>query len=147
MAKLGPPYTITDEIVEKLLDGIRANLPYDITAWSAGISEKTFFNWRKQGQLDLDEGLCTEFAQLLLRVKEAEALKIALHIQACEMQTERWQARMTILERRWREYFSADAAQIKEYKEMYEFFQKLNQGGQNAQTIEKDSSNQEIRKS
>jgi hypothetical protein len=131
--RLGPPTKLNDEIHKIIIDAIAGNAPYDVAAWKARINPSTLYDWIKRGAADDELGLTTEFTQLAKAIKETEADKIIAHLKSCEDREERWQARMTILERRWREYFGSDARDLKEVNRLVEELVKAN-GDSNGKT-------------
>ena len=44
---MGRPSSYTDEVVEKVCEGIRLGLTYDLAAEYGGIGESTFYTWKK----------------------------------------------------------------------------------------------------
>lgn len=108
----GPPPKITPAVRKLILEAIEQNLPYEVAAWFAKIHERTLYKWLEKGQKDADDGLITEHTELRHAIKELEAKKIASHLGSVEDQTERWQARSWILERRWRQFFTDKAAEL-----------------------------------
>ena len=114
----GRPSKICPEARKAVMQGVMGNLPYDVCAWKARICEATLYNWINQGKKDKAEGLITEFTLFLEDIKEAESIKIENHLADVEAKPERWQARMTILERRWPEYFHQNLSELKELKEI-----------------------------
>jgi IS30 family transposase len=121
MANGGQPTKIDPRIHQIIIEGIKSNLPYKFCAWDAGITERTIYNWLKWGERDSDDNLITMWSEFFHAVKDAEAKKVKEHLRVIESCPERWQARMTILERRWREDFSADATQLQEIKDIFAY--------------------------
>lgn len=119
----GPPPRITQDKIDLILEAIGKNLPYAIAADFAKVHERTLFRWMKKGWDDLEDGLITDYSQLCQSIKEIEAQKISSHLGSVENQTERWQARAWILERRWREHFTGEAAEIEFRKRLDELKQ------------------------
>jgi hypothetical protein len=119
-SKVGCPTKICPEIRAKILEAINHNCPYEIAANYARLAPRTLYYWINQGEKDQEEGRDSEFVQFLHDLKEAKAKKIISHIDACEMQTERWQARMTLLERLCREHFGQDAGIIQQLMEQHQ---------------------------
>ena len=99
-----------------ILEGIKKNLPYEFCAHRARICEKTLYNWINRGEEDNKQNIDSEYSRFLQDIKQAEQDKISSHLDSVEAQTERWQARSWILERRWRKHFSVDSGEISELK-------------------------------
>ena len=118
----GQPSKICQKTREQIYSAIKKNLPYAMAAWYARITERTIYNWMAWGKEDAESEKDTEFRTFFHDIKQIEATKIIEHLDAVEEQTERWQARMTILARRWREVFGEDASQLAEIKELGEKF-------------------------
>jgi len=131
MNDVGRPTKMCPKIRAKIIDAILHNLPYEMAAWSARIDESTLYDWINRGIKDRENGNNdSEFAKFSKDIKEAEMTKVKSHIAALEDQTERWQARAWLLERRWRKQFTADSVEI----EMRERLEKLEKS-------QKDNSN------
>lgn len=47
--EMGRPTELNDEILQKILDNIRAGIPIKTAVAMAGIAHKTYFNWMKRG--------------------------------------------------------------------------------------------------
>jgi len=107
---------LNDEKHALIIEAIESNLPYVFAAGYARICERTLYTWISKGKEDIANALDTKFSRLLHDIKTAEAKKVQAHLGACEAQSERWQARMTILERRWRSEFSVDGGEIIELR-------------------------------
>jgi hypothetical protein len=114
----GPPSKINPDVSKIIIDAIKKNAPYQVAAWMAKIHERTLYRWLVQGEKDLADGLITEYTELRHAIKAAEGEKITSHLQTVEDQTERWQARAWLLERRWREFFTDKAAEIDVYERL-----------------------------
>lgn len=112
----GPPPKITPEIRDIILEGISKNLPYKMAAWLAKIHERTLFRWLEKGANEIEDGLITDYTELCQSIKALEAKKAAEHLDSVQDQSERWQARAWILERRWREFFTEKSTEI-EFRE------------------------------
>lgn len=114
-----------------ILESISNRIPYELAAEANGICEDTLYEWLKRGKQDLAAGNDTEYARFSESLKKIEQLKCAQHLEKIASNVDRWQADAWILERRWWQYFSPNAALI-------EFNKKLNK-------LEKDSSTSELR--
>jgi hypothetical protein len=98
-----------------------------MAAWHARISESTLYGWLRHGLEDIENGIDSEFSKFLQDIKEAESHKIVGHMDALEEQSERWQSRAWILERRWRNQFTDKAAEI-EFRERLEKLEESRKG-------------------
>jgi hypothetical protein len=116
---MGRPSKISPKIKAKILDAIEGNLPYDMAAWSARICEKTLYTWINKGKADREAGIESEYLDLLQGIKEVEANKVRKLEANIEMGIERWQSQAWLLERRWRQYFGADAGIIAELQQTF----------------------------
>lgn len=119
----GRPPIISPEHRALILDAISKNLPYKFAAWFAKIHERTLYRWLEQGLKDIEDGVITEYSELRQSIKELEARKVTAHLESLEDQSERWQARAWLLERRWREDFTDKASEI-EFRERIEELEK-----------------------
>ena len=108
-----------------IIDAIDRNLPYEMAAWAARISEQTLYTWLKQGAVDVAAQKNTEYSNLLEDMHESECRKVVQHLDSIERQTKNWQARSWILERRWRKYFGVDAGLIQDLMEKQEKLQAM----------------------
>lgn len=110
----GRPTKICPEVRAQIITAIKANLPYEYAAWSARVSPRILYSWLEQGRKDEAEGIISEHSEFLHDIKAAEAFKIINHVKAVEDQTERWQARSWILERRFRKDFALNGEELKD---------------------------------
>jgi hypothetical protein len=105
------------EILDKILEGLRGNLFQDQAAAYAGVAEHTFYNWVREGKIDIDAGNETKLSKFVQAIRKIEADKAREHIGVIELageQSNLWTARAWILERRFRKHFSKDAPEINE---------------------------------
>jgi transposase len=107
--KPGRPTTLTDVVAEKIIAYVEAG-NYVLTAAAAcGISRRSFYDWMKRGRAELDalEGGAEPepneelFADFAARVEIATAAAEIAALKDVRSATERWQAAMTYLERRF----------------------------------------------
>src|SRR3990167_933993 len=123
---------ISDERINKIVDSISSNCPYQVAAWGAGICETTLFDWLKTGKEDIANDIDSLYSRLAKSVKEAEHNKMKDHLSVIQSATDgeekNWQARAWILERRWRQYFGQDAAQLAEIKQMHSEMKEMTKG-------------------
>lgn len=105
------PTKFTPETVKRLLDGIRAGLPYHLASEAAGISLSTFNEWQRgEFPRGADKELRTYFLDELTRAKGESALRnIALISNAAK---EDWRAAAWILERRFPADFGKQSLEI-----------------------------------
>ena len=97
---MGRPSKFTPEITEKVLQNIRLGMRYKDAALAAGVSDRTFAEWRQKGE-KAKSGKYSRFSQSLhLAEAEGERALIARIQSAAKKQ---WQAAAWILERRHRE--------------------------------------------
>jgi len=98
MKHSGRPTKLTKEVQTKIINAIRGGLPVVSAAGLAGISEKTFYNWKTLGEEDETEK--SKYFQFLQAVKTAERESEANLV--AKIQTdESWQSKAWILERRF----------------------------------------------
>lgn len=107
--KRGRPVEISKEKCDLLIAGIKQNLPYEMCAWKARIAESTLYEWLRIGKEDKEKGINSMFVQLSEDLVNAEAMKVAEHLQNIEGGDKSSKGRMWILERRWRKYFGQDS--------------------------------------
>jgi transposase len=97
-SKPGRPTKATPERLEKLIEGVRSGLTFEIASKRAGISYTTFKEWRKDPRL-------SAFAA---EIKNAEAdaeHELLQTIKAASHEKNQWQAAAWILERRYPERY------------------------------------------
>lgn len=97
---MSPPCKLTPAIAVKLLSVIREGLHYEPACDLAGISYRTFLNWRDRGEDEAEDG---PFAALMRAVKvaEAEAERETIgYVRAASRDPRFWAAGMTWAERR-----------------------------------------------
>lgn len=116
--KVGRPDKFTPERRKAILESIASRVPYEIAAEANGICEDTLYDWIKHGRYDQKEGIESEYAKFSEAIKQIEAIKITHHLNTIESKPERWQADAWILERRWWQHFSPNAAVINFHKRM-----------------------------
>lgn len=71
--KRGRPPKLTDRVRESICEHVRKGLPVAVSAWLAGVSERSVANWKAQGEDDEEHDLETIFVHFLRSLKEAEA--------------------------------------------------------------------------
>lgn len=93
----GRPTKLTDEMQERICENIRRGLGYREAAVAAGISERTFYNWKSRGE-NAKSGIHLQFLQAL---QEAEAIAELVLLEIIQNATKKdWRAATWILERR-----------------------------------------------
>lgn len=112
MADMGRPPKFTPQVRTAIIDCISDRIPYDLAALSNGVSPRRFYEWLKQGLIDLDAGIESDYANFSQGVKNAEVGKMRFHLDKISENIERWQADAWILERRWWKHFSPNAAVV-----------------------------------
>ena len=111
---IGRPHKITPEIREIILESINSALPYEAATWRAGICEKTLYNWLNKAKADKEAGIESEHLSLLQDIKRIEGARMQALAQSVMMGVDRWQSCAWMLERRWRQFYGADAGVIAE---------------------------------
>lgn len=106
------PYKFTLERRQAILESISNRIPYVLAAQANGISEETFYSWLRQGYIDQEQGIESDYAVFSESVKKTEQEKIEKHLECIDSMPERWQAQAWILERRWWKLFSSAAPVI-----------------------------------
>ncbi len=108
----GRPPKISDEVITNIITALKACQSYKSAAAVAGISEKTFYNYRDRGMEVLaarEENPTAElteyddlYAKFVIRIAEAEAeIEGNLIKRIWDAGSETWQANAWILERRF----------------------------------------------
>ncbi len=124
---------LTPERTDEIAKNIRAGLPFETAAIRAGITEKTFYNWRNRGEEKEAEIIILEKAgkgsrskekniyfQFLQVIKKAEADSEAVLLLKIQNDTS-WQSSAWILERRFRDRYSVrQEITGKDGKDLYE---------------------------
>lgn len=90
------PTKLTTEITDQLFNLIRMGLPIIDACSIAGISESSYYSWKKSAE----NGESPKFLKFLEDLKKAESEakeKLLQHIQ----RDQSWQSKAWILERRW----------------------------------------------
>ncbi|NOZ27976.1 MAG: transposase [Chloroflexi bacterium] len=98
---MGRRTKLTPEVQEKICNFVRQGLTYEVAARAAGISESTFYRWRRRG-----EGARSgKFRQFWEALKKAEAEAESSLVQQIQKEARggTWQAAAWILERRYPE--------------------------------------------
>lgn len=105
------PTKFTRETVDRLLEAVRAGLPYHLAAEAAGISYDTFNEWH-QGRFPrgADKALKSEFSDALTRAKGESALTLMQIIRTAA--PEDWRAAAWILERRFPKDFGKQLVEL-----------------------------------
>ena len=107
MAKAGRKLKLTEELISKLYKIIEAG-NYAIHACQAvGISNTSYYDWLKQGELDSSNSEETIFSSFFDAIKQAEGKAIVFHMDCIHKAggEGNWQASMTWLERRFPDLF------------------------------------------
>ena len=108
----GRPKKITSHISEAILNAITEHIPYKIASESNGICERTFYNWLKKGSVDMEQGIESEFSQLLQSLRKIEANKIEMHLKKISETSKGHRGSQWILEHVFWRYFSSSTAII-----------------------------------
>lgn len=110
MSNIGRPLKFTPERRAAILDAIGKRIPYILAAEANGICEDTLYDWLKQGRRDQNKGIDSEYARFSESIKKIELEKMHEHLECIKNKPERWQADAWLLERRWWQHFSPNAA-------------------------------------
>ena len=132
----GRPSKFTPERCAKIVESISNRIPYKLAAEANGICETTLYAWVEEGLKDKDNGIDSEKAQFSEAIKNAEQKRINEHLQCIAQNPERWQAQAWILERRWRQYFGANAELIEFQRQLDEMKRLLEKDHGKAQSEE-----------
>lgn len=110
----GASTKFTRDTVERLLEAVRAGLPYHLAAEAAGISESTFYDWQRgkfpRGLDEDQKALKSEFLEGLTRAKGDSALTLMQIIK--DAAPEDWRAAAWILERRFPRDFGKQLVEL-----------------------------------
>ena len=98
---IGRPSKLTPELVETVCNEIRLGMPYVWAAVRSGITEPTFHRYKNKGNSDLEAGVESTEADFCKCLKSAEADFMHNCLLTVQAAPERWQAQMTLLERRF----------------------------------------------
>ena len=94
---MGRRCLLTKERTEKICEGIKKGLTYDMCAKYAGVSPSAFYRWLRKGR----EGKEKKFTDFVSRLEQAEATGAAYHLDnITKASAEDWKASSWILERR-----------------------------------------------
>jgi len=107
MAKLGRKCKLTPELQSKICKYIEDG-NYAIHACNAvGISKAIFYQWLKQGELDIDTGKNSKFQDFVYSIKEAEAKAITANVKNIRTAAREgeWTASAWFLERKYPDLF------------------------------------------
>lgn len=106
-----------------ILESLRLGNTNRGAAYSAGITEETFYSWLRQGQRDLESGIKTEYSEFFQAVNECieSAKSYALSCWRKHMPDD-WRAAMAFLERRDRDNYALK--QVMDVKQEVEVSQK-----------------------
>lgn len=100
MAKLGRKTKLTPELQKKVCEIIKAGNYAKTACILAGISESTFYSWKKQG-MNEKSGKYLEFLESIKKAEKfAEAYFVQLIREAAENSPMNWKAAAWLLERR-----------------------------------------------
>jgi hypothetical protein len=126
---VGRPSKFTFERRESILISISKRLPYKLAAYSNGVTERILYIWLNQGIDDIESGIESDFSQFFHDLKEIECNRVVEHLGNIAERPERWQADAWLLERRWREFFSADSFE-QEVRDRLEKLEKIKMKGE-----------------
>ena len=107
MSKLGRKCKLTPELQAKICKYIEDG-NYAIHACNAcGISDTTFYDWLKRGDIDITDGKDSIFSAFLAAIKEAESKAILKHVANIALVAEagEWTASAWFLERKYPDLF------------------------------------------
>lgn len=104
---VGQPSKLTEEIKEKLFGSIKMGLSYKDAAILAGISERTFHNWKRRGE----EATSGQYFQFVQELKKAEVIGKATLLGEIRSDPS-WQAKAWILERRHPDEFGRQRIEV-----------------------------------
>ena len=96
---------LTKELIEKAVKIVERGNYYKVAIDVLGISEHTWYNWMRQGEVDTNKGVNSLMAQFFQSIKKAEATAIDRNlsiIQKAAMEGN-WQASAWYLERKYPE--------------------------------------------
>jgi hypothetical protein len=101
----GRPTKLTPEIQERCVQAIRSGNYIEVAAAYAGITDKTYYDWKRRGEAEPE----SIYGQFLAAVKSAEALSEAeavAQVRLASRDPKNWAAGMTWLERRFQTRWS-----------------------------------------
>jgi hypothetical protein len=94
---MGRRCLLTKERIDKICEGIKKGLTYDMCAKFAGVSPSAFYTWLRKGR----EGKEKKFIDFVSKLEQAEASGAVFHLQNITNNSkEDWKASAWILERR-----------------------------------------------
>lgn len=96
---VGRPTSLTPEVRKMLVDNVKIGMPFREAALAAGVSERSFHNWKIRGEKEKSG----EFFLFVQELKEAEGTAqraLLARIQKAAQSPKTWQAAAWILERR-----------------------------------------------
>lgn len=109
---------LNKELIEAIAQAVEEDMPNVEACALFRISEKTFYQWKRDGEADLEAGIESLSVQFCQAIKEAEskAIKRGLSLirKAGEQQ---WQADAWILERCYRKRFSQQGDALEKIEE------------------------------
>ena len=126
----------TPDRVKSILTMIGKHIPYKKACLSNGVSERQFYNWIKQGEKDLEEGLETEYTALLIDLNSIEALRIEGHLENLKHNENGHKGAQWVLERVFWKYFSPKVGEI-DLNERVEKLELKKEEGKDGDTDEK----------
>jgi predicted transcriptional regulator len=107
--KTGKPTRLTQDALDKIVEGVKLGMPMKFAAQRAGVTERTVQRWI----VDAKNGANGLKASLLSGIKEAEGDFVAQNLKVIDKaaRSKQWAAAAWLLERRHNEYFSANKAE------------------------------------
>lgn len=113
VGKVGPPLTkFCSDRVELILAEIEQHVPYEIACSACGVSSTLFYQWRKQGELDMLEGKDTEYTELLKALNQIEAKTIKKNVANIVDSPDGHKGSQWLLGRRHWKYFGDKSAEM-----------------------------------
>lgn len=117
MPPKGRPSKLTPEVQEKICEGIRMCLPFELAVQRVGIHKDTFYEWLKRGKAE--EGIYSAFSDAVKKAEADAALESLAIIKRAALghtpkkgqEKGQWQAAAWLLERRYKEFFAVPKAQ------------------------------------
>ncbi len=98
---------ISKEIIQKVENAIRSGNYAKVAAQYAGISERTFYEWKATGERDIEKGDTTLYSQFFLSIKKAEAEAEVRNVSIIQAEAANtWQAAAWYLERKYKDRWS-----------------------------------------
>ena len=93
---------LTPEVTDRLLVLLRNGDHVDIACEAAGIPRRTFYDWWRRGDLDLDDPSCADLRLFRARVEEAKSVAESRQVMVISQAAKtHWQAAAWLLERRY----------------------------------------------